>query len=63
MIVISNLSPSYITEVSAADTTAVVGGAFDINSYNFKLSDVDITQLNIASAFSANAVGSVNTYQ
>jgi hypothetical protein len=63
MIVISNLSSSYITEVTAAETTAVIGGAFDVNSYNFKLSDVDIAQLNLASFASTNIVGSVNTYQ
>jgi hypothetical protein len=66
MIVISNLSPSYITEVNAAETSAVIGGyyygyGYGYSSYNS--SDVSITQLNLASFASDNYVGSVNITQ
>jgi hypothetical protein len=63
MIVISDLSRSYVKEVAAPEALAIVGGAFDIDSYNFKFSAVDITQANIASAFSNNIVGTVVTNQ
>jgi hypothetical protein len=68
MIVISNLSPSYITEVAAAETSAVIGGyyygygyGYGYSSYNS--SDIDITQLNLGSFASSNYVGSVNVNQ
>ncbi len=67
MIVISNLSQSYITEVTAAETSAVVGGyyggyyGYGYSSYNS--SNVDITQLNLGSFASSNYVGSVNVSQ
>jgi hypothetical protein len=64
MIVISDLSRSYVKEVAATETLTIVGGVFDIyDSFNGKYSDVDITQINAYSAFSSNYVGSVNTYQ
>lgn len=61
MIAISDLS--VIKEVTNAEATSIVGGAFDINSFNLKISAVDITQSNAFSAFSFNAVGSVSTFQ
>lgn len=61
--IISDLSPSYVMEVTTSEALTVVGGALDVNSYNFKLSDVNITQLNLASVASYNVVGSVNTFQ
>ncbi len=68
MIVISNLSQSYITEVTVDETSAVVGGyyyggyyGYGYSSYNS--SDVDITQLNLGSFASSNYVGSVNVNQ
>ncbi len=63
MIVISDLTRSYTKEVTAAETLNVVGGAFDIDSYNLKISAVDITQANVGSAFSYNVVGAVVTNQ
>ncbi len=63
MIIISDLSRSYIKEVATLEAMNVVGGFYDFDSYNFKSSDVDITQLNIASIASYNIVGSVNTSQ
>ncbi len=61
MIIISDLSS--IKKLAASETALVVGGVFDFDSFNIKLSDVDITQANVNSAFSFNAVGSVNTFQ
>jgi hypothetical protein len=63
MILISDLSNSYIKEVSVSETAAVVGGFFDFDSYNLKVSAVDITQVNAASTFSNNVVGTVITNQ
>ncbi len=63
MITISNLSANYIKEISIAETAAVAGGFADVDSYNFKFSAVDITQLNLGSVASFNAVGVVVTNQ
>jgi hypothetical protein len=66
MIVISNLSPSYITEVNAAETSAVIGGYYGYYGYgysSYNSSDIDIKQLNLGSFASSNYVGSVNVTQ
>jgi hypothetical protein len=63
MIYISDLSESYIKEVDTSERALVIGGAFDFDSYNVKISDVDISQVNANSIFSFNSVGSVNTFQ
>jgi hypothetical protein len=65
MIVISNLSQSYITEVTAAETSAVIGGYYYGYGYGYSsnYSTVDIDQVNAFSSFSSNGIGSVNVNQ
>ncbi len=63
MIAISDLSTSYIQKVTTAETASVVGGFFNVDSYNTEISSVSIGQLNLASFATYNAVGSVNTFQ
>ncbi len=63
MILISDLSTSKIQEVTTSETALVVGGLFDFDSYNAKISAVDITQANLFSFGSFNAVGTVVTNQ
>jgi hypothetical protein len=63
MIAISNLSANYIKEITTAEATAVVGGLGDFDSYNAKISAVDIKQLNLASFATTNFVGAVITNQ
>jgi hypothetical protein len=67
MIVISNLSQSYITEVTAAETSAVIGGYYGYYGYGYgyssNYSTVDIEQTNAFSSFSSNGIGSVNVNQ
>jgi hypothetical protein len=63
MIYISDLSTSYLNEITIPETTSVVGGLGIVGSFNIKISDVDIVQFNIESFYSQNIVGSVNTFQ
>ncbi len=68
MIVISNLSQSYITEVTVAETSAVLGGYYGGYygygyGYSSNYSNIDIEQVNAFSSFSSNGIGSVNVNQ
>ncbi len=66
MIVISNLSQSHITEVTVAETSAVLGGYYGGYygyGYSSNYSNIDIEQVNAFSSFSSNEIGSVNVNQ
>jgi hypothetical protein len=68
MIVISNLSESYIQEVATPEMTAVIGGfgggRFFSPSFKVKVAEVNLTQVAIGGAFSnVSNYASIGIYQ